>query len=70
MSAIIAQRDRALTLTDAQFAALLSGASVGLTSMLAHERRRGNPDEELLEAWRAAFVAVDRMQMWEGRADA
>ena len=70
MSAVIAQRDRSMTLTDAEFSALLSGASVGLTALLAHERRRGNPDQEIVDACRSAFSAVDRMQMWEGRADA
>jgi hypothetical protein len=70
MSAVIAQRDRSVTLSDDEFRALLSGASVGLTSMLAHERRRGNPDDEIVDACTVAFSAVSHMQMWEGRADA
>jgi hypothetical protein len=70
MSAVIAQRDRAMTLTDAQFAALLSGAHNGLNSLLAHERRRGNPDEEIVDALLMARSAVDQMQTWERRTHA
>jgi hypothetical protein len=70
MSAVIAQRDRSMTLTDAEFSALLSGASCGLESLLAHERRRGNPDDEIVDALLSARSAVHHIQLWEGRADA
>jgi hypothetical protein len=67
MTVTIAQRDRFMSLSDAEFSAILSGASCGLKSLLAHERRRGNPDDEILDALLAARSAVDHMQLWEGR---
>lgn len=61
MSVQIIKGDKALTMTEDAFSALLSAASVGLVSLAKLEAER---TREVARAEALASLAVDEMQAW------